>query len=160
MTRWQEFSDQAPDLAASVHARFTAAKSHVLATVRRDGAPRVSGSEVDFKGGEIYIGSMLDALKARDLRRDNRFAIHAYPGVEEGGDAKLAGLAVELTDPAEVAALQGNDEPCHLFRLDLAEVVLTWVAEDTLFVDSWKEGRGVVRFARAGNGPAIRVTPT
>jgi hypothetical protein len=160
MTSWQEFSEQAPDLAARVHGRFTAAASHVLATLRRDGSPRVSGSEVDFKGGEIYLGSMLDARKARDLRRDSRFAIHAYPGVEEGGDAKLAGVVVELTDPAEIAALQGNDEPCHLFRLDLREVVLTWVAEDTLFVDSWQEGRGVVRFARPGNGPVVRVDPT
>ncbi|WP_371827643.1 pyridoxamine 5'-phosphate oxidase family protein [Amycolatopsis sp. WQ 127309] len=154
MTSWQEFSAQSPSLASRVHARFTAEKSHVLATVRRDGAPRVSGSEVDFRGAEAYIGSMLDALKARDLRRDNRFAIHAYPGIEEGGDAKLAGVVAELTDKAEIAALQGNDEPCHLFRLDLREVVLTWVAEDTLFVESWREGRGTVKFARPGNGPA------
>lgn len=157
MTSWQEFREQSPSLASRVHARFTAGESHVLATLRRDGAPRVSGSEVDFRGAEAYIGSMLGALKARDLQRDNRFAIHAYPGIEEGGDAKLAGVVAELTDAVEIAALQGNDEPCHLFRLDLREVVLTWVAEDTLFVESWKEGRGTVKFARPGNGPAVVV---
>lgn len=154
MTSWQEFSEQAPELAARVRARFDAGKSHVLATVRRDGSPRVSGSEVDFRGEEIYVGSMLDAVKARDLQRDGRFAIHAFPGVEDGGDAKLAGVAVEVADPAP---LRGNTEPSHLFRLDLREAVLTWVDEDTLFVESWREGRGTVRFARPGNGPAVRV---
>jgi len=157
MTSWQEFSEQAPELAAKVRARFGAGKSHVLATVRRDGSPRVSGSEVDFRGAEAYVGSMLDALKARDLQRDGRFAIHAFPGFEQSGDAKLAGVAIELTDPAEVAELQGNAEPCHLFRLALREAVLTWVDEDTMYVDSWREGRGMVRFARPGNGPAVRV---
>ncbi|MEA5367554.1 pyridoxamine 5'-phosphate oxidase family protein [Amycolatopsis sp., V23-08] len=154
MTSWQEFREQSPSLASRVHARFTAEKSHVLATLRRDGSPRVSGSEVDFHGEEAYIGSMLDARKAQDLQRDNRFAIHAYPGIEEGGDAKLAGVVAELTDKAEIAALQGNDEPCHLFRLGLREVVLTWVADDTLFAESWREGKGTVKFARPGNGPA------
>lgn len=154
MTTWQEFTEQAPDLAAWVHARFTAGNPHVLATVRRDGSPRVSGTEVDFQGDEIYLGSMLDAVKARDLRRDGRFALHAHPAE---GDAKLAGVAVELTDPAEIAAVQGNSDPCHLFRLDLVEAVLTWVKENTLFVESWQPGRGTVRFARPGNGPAIRV---
>ena len=154
MTSWQEFTEQAPDLAARVHARFTAEKTHVLATVRRDGSPRVSGTEIDFRGRDAYLGSMVGAVKARDLQRDGRFALHAHPGE---GDAKLAGIAVELTDPAEIAALQGNSDPCHLFRLELTEAVVTWVAEDTLFVESWREGRGTVRFARPGNGPAVRV---
>ncbi len=155
MTSWQEFSEQAPELAAKVRARFFGAgKSHVLATLRRDGSPRVSGSEIDFRGQEVYVGSMLDAVKARDLQRDGRFAIHALPGIEEGGDAKLAGVAVEIADPA---AVLGHADPSHLFRLDLREAALTWVDEDTLFVESWREGRGTVRFARPGNGPAVRV---
>ena len=41
---------------------------------------------------------MLDALKARDLRRDPRFALHS--GSDEpddwSGDAKLAGIAEEV----------------------------------------------------------------
>ena len=157
MTSWQEFTEQAPELAKRAHARFAAGESHVLATLRRDGSPRVSGTELDFRGADVYLGSMLDARKAQDLRRDGRFALHAQPGFADGGDAKLSGVAVELTDPAEVAALQGNSEPCHLFRLDLAEAVLTWVEENTLYVESWRPGKGVVKFARPGNGPAVRV---
>ena len=160
MTSWQGFTQEAPELAKKVHARLIAGKSHVLATVRWDGAPRVSGTEIDFRGQEVYLGSMLDAWKAKDLQRDGRFALHAFPGFSGGGDAKLSGTAIELTDPAEIAALQGNTEPCHLFRLDITEAALTYVEEDTLYVDSWKEGEAMVRFARPGNGPAIRVATT
>ncbi|GAA3530950.1 pyridoxamine 5'-phosphate oxidase family protein [Amycolatopsis ultiminotia] len=154
MTSWLEFSTAAPPLAARVRARFTAAESHVLATLRRDGSPRVSGSEIDFRGDEAYLGSMLDAVKARDLLRDNRFALHASPGIEEGGDAKIAGRAVEITDPEQVARLQ-EIHPSHLFRLELEEAVLTWVEGNTLLVESWHPGRWV-RFARPDNGPAER----
>ena len=154
MTNWDEFAAAAPSLAARVRARFAAADSHVLATLRRDGAPRVSGSEIDFRDGDAYLGSMLDARKAHDLRRDPRFALHACPGIEEGGDAKIAGLAVEITDPAEVARVQEGEES-HLFRLDVREAVLTWVEDNTLVVESWHPGRWE-RFDRPDNGPAVR----
>jgi len=95
MATWEEFAREAPELAAAVRARFTATKHHVLATLRRDGSPRVSGTEVDFRGADLTLGSMSGARKASDLRRDGRFALHANPG--DGsmafGDAKLAGVA-------------------------------------------------------------------
>src|SRR5690349_4899851 len=99
MTTWQEFDREAPGLADAVRARFVAHKHHVLATVRADGSPRVSGTEVQFReDGELTLGSMWRAVKALDLRRDARFALHANPGSGsmEGGDAKLAGRAVEI----------------------------------------------------------------
>ncbi|WP_409493191.1 pyridoxamine 5'-phosphate oxidase family protein [Amycolatopsis sp. cmx-11-12] len=158
MATWQRFSEEAPALAEKIKERFTAEKSHVLATVRRDGSPRVSGSEVDFREQDLLIGSMINAVKAKDLRRDGRFAIHAASAIDEGGaDAKVAGKAVEITDPAEVARLQGNDEPAHVFRLDLSEVVLTWVEGNSLMVEIWKEGQGSKRLARPDNGPVVEV---
>ncbi|MFD2418900.1 pyridoxamine 5'-phosphate oxidase family protein [Amycolatopsis pigmentata] len=155
MVDWLRFTREAPELAATVRARFTAEKSHVLATLRRDGSPRVSGTEVDFSGSELMIGSMLDAMKARDLRRDGRCAIHAFPSAN--GDAKVAGVAIELTDPREIEAVQGNADPCHLFRLDLSEAVLTAVEGNALVVTVWRPGESVVRFERPDNGPAVRV---
>lgn len=155
MVSWQEFTQAAPELAKQVRARFDAAESHVLATLRRDGSPRVSGSEVDFTGEHIMVGSMLDARKAQDLQRDGRFAIHASPG--GSGDVKLAGVAVEVTDPAEVQAVQGNAQPCHLFRLDLTEAVLTEVRDTTLVVTLWRAGEPLVRLERPDNGPVVRI---
>ncbi|WP_414937475.1 pyridoxamine 5'-phosphate oxidase family protein [Amycolatopsis sp. cmx-11-51] len=158
MATWQQFSEEAPALAEKIKERFTAKKSHVLATLRRDGSPRVSGSEVDFREEDLLIGSLINAVKAKDLRCDGRFAIHAASAIDEGGaDAKVAGRAVEITDPAEVARLQGDDEPAHVFRLDLSEVALTWVEGNSLMVEVWKEGQGSKRLARPDNGPVVEV---
>src|SRR5207302_1068924 len=64
MATWKQFADSAPDLAAPVRVRLERTKAHVLATVRKDGAPRVSGSEVEFtEDGHLRIGSMANARK-------------------------------------------------------------------------------------------------
>jgi hypothetical protein len=156
MTTWQQFADDAPDLATAVRARLESTKHHVMATVRVDGAPRVSGTEVDWHGDDLVIGSMFEARKARDLQRDPRLAIHANPGdgSMEGGDAKLSALAVEVTDPTELAAFVDDaspPEPLHLFRLDITEVVLTSLHPDgdKLRIESWRPGEGLRRIERA-----------
>lgn len=155
MATWQQFEEEAGDLAAAVRARFEATKHHVLATVRKDGSPRVSGTEVDFRGSDLLIGSMLHAVKARDLQRDGRFALHANPGdgSMEGGDAKVSGRALEVVDPEEMR--EYVDEPpespsFHLFRMDLTEVVLTSIGEngEHLLIRTWRPGTPVQRFER------------
>ncbi|MFD4444556.1 pyridoxamine 5'-phosphate oxidase family protein [Nocardia sp. NPDC058519] len=140
MATWQQFANEAPELAAQVRSRFEAHKTHVLATLRRDGAPRVSGSEVEFIGPDLMFGSMPDAMKAADLRRDGRCAIHAHPG---DGDAKVMGLAVEITGPAKAAF--GSPPGVHDFRLDLTGAVLTYVdpATELLVIHHWHPGTGV-----------------
>jgi hypothetical protein len=156
MTTWQEFTREAPELAMAVRARFTAHRHHVLATSRRDGSPRVSGTEVAFLGDELLISSMPGAVKALDLRRDGRFAIHANPGdgSMDGGDAKVAGIAHEVTEPAEhgalVRELKAPTPDAHVFRLDLQDVVLTSLARDPdrLVIESWRPGREVARVER------------
>src|SRR5436305_6810156 len=119
MATWRQFTESAPGLAEPVRARFTATKHHVLATLQPGGGPRVSGTEVDFgTEGRLRLGSMPDAVKGRDLKRDGRFALHANPGdgSMEGGDSKLSGIATEVPN-------EGSD----LFELDLREVVHTTV---------------------------------
>ncbi|WP_371482024.1 pyridoxamine 5'-phosphate oxidase family protein [Kitasatospora sp. NBC_00315] len=151
MATWQDFEHEAPDLASAVRARFEANKHHVLATVRAGGAPRVSGTEVEFIGADLTIGSMYGAVKARDLQRDARFALHSNPGDSsmEGGDAKVAGRAVEITDAVELTAWESElpepppPGPLHAFRLELDQVVLTSVEEDHLMILSWHPGEPV-----------------
>ena len=115
-----------------------------------------------FVNGELWFGGWTDSLKVRDLQRDPRFALHsgtAEPVYEEGappvwpGDAKVAGRAVEVTDPATIEAVTGRTfEPgVHAqFRADLAEVVLTHLGDpaDHLVVEFWREGEGVRRVER------------
>jgi hypothetical protein len=76
---WSRFAEGAPDLAETVAARFAAHPHHVLGTVRPSGAPRLSGINVMIDDGELWIGSMPEARKAADLRRDDRCALHSAP---------------------------------------------------------------------------------
>jgi hypothetical protein len=138
---WLRFVDEAPELAAAVEARLRSAKHHILATLRHDGSPRVSGTEVDFRDdGVLALGSGRAAMKAKDLVRDPRFALHAHPGdgTLDGGDAKLAGRAIDF---------EHDDGDHHLFGLELEEVVLTSLnaTKDRLVVEWWRPGEGVKR---------------
>ena len=156
MDHWSDFTAEAPELAAAVEARLRATKHHVLATLRRDGSPRVSGTEVQFHHGDLTCGSMPGAIKARDLQRDGRYALHANPGdgSMEGGDAKVAGVAEEVTDEAELAAYRDvtapPEGPFHLFRLRVHEAVLTSLHPDgdRLVIETWRPGAGVTRVER------------
>ena len=155
MATWKQFEKEAPEMAAAVRARFEATKHHVLATVRRDGSPRVSGTEVAVIGDDLTAGSMGGSVKAKDLRRDGRFAIHANPGdgSMEGGDAKVSGRAVEVVDPDALARYIGEvapPEPFHLFVLDLDEAVLTSLHPDgdRLVIETWRPGADVKRVER------------
>ena len=81
-----------------------------LATLRRDGSPRISGTEVIFAEGELWLGSMWQAVKALDLRRDPRFALHSGSEDPPGwaGDAKVAGRVEEIEDEDRKAAIIGE----------------------------------------------------
>ncbi|MFJ9628796.1 pyridoxamine 5'-phosphate oxidase family protein [Streptomyces sp. NPDC091280] len=147
---WATFTAAEPDLAATVEARFGAFTHHTLATLRADGSPRTSGLEVRFLNGELWLGMMPDSFKALDLRRDPRFALQANPGAGTemgGGDVRVAGRAVEVTDAGVKGAYSEEvepPEPFHLFRTELTEVVRTYVEDETyLVVRVWKPGEPV-----------------
>jgi hypothetical protein len=156
MPSWSEFEAEAPELATRVRERLEAHKHKTIATLRRDGSPRISGTEAQFRDGELWMGSMWQALKARDLQRDPHFALHSGSDEPDAwtGDAKLAGVAEEITDPERVreingAAAQGG--PSHLFRLDVREVSTVGVdeARKHLVIEVWKPGEGVRTIKRA-----------
>ena len=123
-----------------------------MATLRKDGSPRISGIEVEFRDGEVILGLMPGSRKGADLRRDPRLALHSpSPDPPEDspsdwtGDAKIGGRAVELPDPV-------RPEPiASWFRVDLQEVVVTSVGRpaDHLVIESWHPERGLRRQQRA-----------
>ena len=160
MASWSEVEAAAPQLAARGRATMDAHKHKVLATLRRDGSPRVSGIEATFTDGELWLGMMPGSRKATDLRRDPRLALHSTsvdPTEDDPsawpGDAKVAGRAVEVDDPALLERLGAGEGGggAHLFRVDLAEVVHTRVGEpaDHLVIEVWRDGAGLRRLTRA-----------
>jgi hypothetical protein len=154
MARWAEIAASEPGFAAEVQARFDAHKHKVLATLRSDGSPRVSGIEATFDDGDVWIGSMPGSRKAADLARDPRLALHCTsddPPADStawAGDAKLAGRAIEVSDAERLKAMSdGGDGSGVLYRIDITEAVLTRVGDtpDHLTVDVWTPERGLRR---------------
>jgi hypothetical protein len=156
MTTWQTFATAEPALAAAVRTRFDAHAHKTMATLRADGAPRISGTEVTFLDDDLWIGCMPGSVKAADLRRDPRIALHS--GSDEPdvwtGDAKVVGRAVladEATRATRAEALGAPPGPFDLFRIDLTEVVEVRLGEprDHLVITSWHPDRGVRSVRRA-----------
>jgi hypothetical protein len=153
MASFSQLEKEEPDFAARVKAAFDAHVHKILATLRKDGAPRVSGIETRFTDGELWLAGMTGSVKFVDLRRDPRMALHSGSDDPDtfSADAKLAGRAVEITDPAELAAFTGEAEAAEgaptfeLFRVDLEQVVLTALsdAKDALVITSWRPGHGL-----------------
>jgi hypothetical protein len=138
MTAWQEFEQAEPEFARRVRALFDARKHQTMATLRADGSPRISGIEIVFEDGELVFGSMANARKGADLRRDPRFALHSatvdpIEGSEAQwpGEAKISGRAI-----AAGPVTEGPDG--DRFQAAIAEVVHTHLNEKaTMLVVKW-----------------------
>ena len=147
MASWSEFEAAAPEFAARVRSLMSSRKHLTMATLRRDGSPRISGTEIEFADGRLQIGSMPRAVKALDLQRSPRVAIHgptedppAASPTGWKGEAKIAGTAAEV----------GSDGPAHHFVIDIQEAVITRLnqAGDRLVVESWSPSRGLQTLER------------
>src|SRR5829696_7472925 len=163
MASWREVEAAAPELAGRARASFDAHKHKLLATLRRDGSPRISGIEATFADGELWLGMMPGSRKGHDLRRDPRLALHS-PSLDPpedptawGGDAKVSGRAIEVTDAEEREAFrrataQSGEGPgaFELFRVDVTEVVRTSVGDppDHLVIELWRPEPGLTSMRR------------
>lgn len=154
MAGWEQFRVAAPELAAAVRQRFDAHGHKTMATLRKDGSPRISGTEVQFRDGQMWLGSMPGARKCLDLQRDARVAIHSGSDDPDDwtGDAKVAGTAVEVTDEQILTEFRDGAPPgpFQLFRIELTEAVAVSLGQpaDHLVIESWHEGRGIDRVER------------
>ena len=150
VTSWRDVERAEPEFAQRVRALFDAHRHKTLATLRTDGSPRISGIETVFEDGELVFGSMPNARKGADLRRDPRFAVHSatvdpVEGAEAQwpGEAKISGRAV-----AAGPVTEGPDG--DRFVADIAEVVHTHLDEQArlLVVEWWTPTQGLRRIDR------------
>lgn len=140
---WHVFEQAEPELAAAVRNRFEANLHHVLGTIRPDGSPRLSGTEVRIEHGEVTIGMMPGSQKLGDVLRDPRVELHSAPLEAEltAGDAKLAGSLVEHGPTHETSGTS--------YRLRIALASLVRVEADQLLFTTWRPGRGVREIRRS-----------
>lgn len=110
MASWADLAGERPELAAAGAALFRAFTIGYLATIRPDGSPRVHPVTVTLAGDGLYVATIAGTRKAYDLRRDGRFALHAFPRIPVATgwvdeEFMVGGRAEEVVDPAERAAV-------------------------------------------------------
>ena len=135
----------------------------LVATVRKDGSPRLSAVEPLFWEGELWLAMLLGSYKAKDLLRDPRILVHSIVTSRSGaaGEFKVRGSALPEQDrelqvrfAAKVAEELGwRPEPgkFHLFRIEIEDVTFVRYDEPTgdQYLTRWPEG---TEFVRRGTG--------
>lgn len=101
---WEAFATAEPQMAQELHRLLGWIPICYIATVRRDGSPRVHPFCPIFAGDGMYIAVNPTSPKWRDLAGNGRFAMHALPGKRDD-EFYLAGGAVAVPDGEERAAV-------------------------------------------------------
>lgn len=150
MATWSQFEVEAPELAALVRAAFEVGKHCTMATIRADGGPRISGTEVEFTDQGVFIGTGQGARKTLDLVRDPRLAIHSptrdpAPDGSWVGEAKITGEVVQVPVP------DSYPPGAMRFRIDLSSAVFTGLTADgkQLRIELWRPGRPTETMVRS-----------
>lgn len=160
--RWGDLEGQAPRLGRVAYERLIAPGVLLVATLRRDGTPRLSPVEPLILDGDLWLSMMWQSRKATDLRRDDRVLVHSIVTSKEGGDGevKIRGQAVSVDDlrararycDAVTALGWRPEEPyVHLFRVEMLDVTfIRYAPNGDQFGSFWPSG---VEFVRRATSP-------
>jgi hypothetical protein len=114
---WGRFAAAMPDMAAAGERLLSQHGPGLgyLATIRRDGAPRVHPVCPHVAEGRLWVFIGGHSPKRFDLLRDARYALHTFPCTDVDDEFYLAGGAMPVDDiEAEArvrASLPFNSEP-------------------------------------------------
>ena len=147
MITWTEFERQQPALAGAGRAMFYqhGIALGFLATVRKDGGPRVHPVCPVLSPAGLHV-LILPGPKRGDLRRDGRYSLHTEtfaPPREDDGFA-VSGRATEVADRArrgivrdqvlaDFGALWPYFDELTLFELSVASCLLTLTQPGEVF---------------------------
>jgi Pyridoxamine 5'-phosphate oxidase len=156
---WSEMESAQPGLAGLGQQRLLGAGVVLVATIRRDGAPRLSPVEPFVMDGDLWLSMLWQSTKAADLLRDPRLLVHSIITNRDGGEGefKIRGTARAEHDPviqrryadAVAGSLGWSPEPgrFHLFAVSLDEV--TFIRYDDATGDQhvamWPPAREFIR---------------
>src|SRR3954466_11124403 len=106
MASWSDFVAAEPTLAAGIRALLQQYGPGMgyLATARADGSPRIHPVSPVITDEGLYC-FIVNSPKRRDLDRDGRYALHAFPPEESDDEAYVTGRAVPVVDPAVIRRL-------------------------------------------------------
>lgn len=128
MTTWAEFVAAAPELAAAGEELWHRQGLMFLATVRRDGSPRIHPVVPILEDGRIFVAIAPRSPKWRDLARDPRCVLHTLPG-ERDDEFLLRCTASERPEALGEVRRAANhvihDED-RIFEYDIYQADLGW----------------------------------
>lgn len=133
MATWSEFETAAPDVAEAGRRLLYQYGPGLgfLATVRAEGGPRLHPICPVVADGELWAYIIESSPKCADLRRDARFALHAFTPVDVDDEFLVLGTALETAaDEALRASITAatsasvGAETEVLFRLDVERAQL------------------------------------
>ena len=141
---WEEFRRSDPELAALGEERFDRTGLVLIATLRKNGWPRISPVEPLITDGRLYLGMMWQSRKALDLLRDPRCSVHSTISYKDAteGEFKLYGRAIDTRDPglrqrySRALYEKINWDPAsdgsqfHLFSIDISSVAFAMLNKD------------------------------
>ena len=160
--RWADLEQGAPRLAARAEQLVVEPGVCLVASIRRDGTPRLSPVEPFLLDGDLWLSMMWRSRKAADLLRDDRVLVHSIVTTREGqpGEVKLRGRAVPVEDPdrrdayrqaVAVLGWQPVEPWFHLFVVDLTDVTsISYAGEGDQHMARWPAG---VEFVRRATSP-------
>ena len=103
MMTWEEFSEAEPGLADVGRTLLFQFKVGLafLATVRRDGAPRLHPVCPVLSNGRLFVLITATSPKRHDLLRDGRYALQTFPQPKAGSEEfSISGKAALVEDSA------------------------------------------------------------
>jgi hypothetical protein len=132
---WGELRQVAPELAEAGEKLLLRLRPGVgrafIATLRRDGAPRLHPISVVYACERLYVIIPPGSPKCVDLIRDGRYAMQAFPLPENEASAEfyLAGVAERIQDPAVCQAIADKTG----IRVEEGEVLFELLVQRAMF---------------------------
>lgn len=157
--RWCDVENRQPRLAELGRGKLLGPRVVLVATIRRDGTPRLSAVEPFVLDGELWLSMLWNSRKATDLLRDPRMLVHSVVTGPDGGDgefkvrgtvrAETAADVQRRYSDAVAEALGWRPVPgkFHLFAVDIDDITVIRYDSSTgdQFVTRWPRGSEFVR---------------
>ena len=135
---WSNFEEQSPEISKAGYALIHQYGIGLgfVATVRKDGGPRVHPCCPIIHHGGLYVFILGDSPKRYDLDRDGRFALHSNPCADNDDEFYCSGATIRVQDRGLRAAIA--DEAKHDVG---AQEILYELNIDRALHTTWKNPR-------------------
>lgn len=141
---WNEFEVDSPDLARLAYEKLNR-KIAYLATLRKDGSPRLHPVTPFIGNGMLFIFTESSSPKIKDLKRDGRYALHCSvirgePLIEVliSGEAVVVADTLLREQAESIASSQEVNASYVLFEFHISQVlVVAYDKEEKQVISRW-----------------------